>query len=115
MGVEFIYRIDGERVTQAEFRRRSRARRKVIKAKHRFLARGLGTTLRPSKVIESEALAVHPDDAETAELAAKRMGYGTVKFNRETGVPTFDNFSTRDGYAGTQGYHVLDTRHRKAG
>ena len=106
MSVEFLYRIDGEKVTQAEFRRRSRARRRGAYQPSR--ARGLGTTRRPKKRIVSEALACHPKDVAEFEADARKRGFN-IHFDSE-GRPSFDSYSQRDRYAKSQGFHVRSTR-----
>lgn len=112
MSVEFVYKIDGERVSKAEFRRRSRARRRgayrPLLSSSGQSARGLGTTRRPKQRIVSEALACHPKDVAAFEADAKKRGFN-IHFDSE-GRPSFDSFSQRDRYAKSQGFHVRSSK-----
>lgn len=97
MSVTFTYRIDGEELTEEQFRKIMAKRRRASGAPAVHLG------LRHSKRLVSEAAAVHPDDRMKAEEVASRLGVPT-HFDSQ-GRPEFTSFRHQRRYLRTQGLH----------
>ena len=109
MTTAIVYKINGKRVSKAEFRKFHGPKRK----KKLGPAAANGTTFRPSRVISSMALACHPDQIPEMEAFVKANGLNV--HHNEWGEPQFDNFITRDKYAKLCGMHPLQLTHSAHG
>lgn len=105
MSYQIIYKLDGEVVTEAQW---LRARRRRKRRQGRAM---IHKPLRHSQTIVSESLAVHPVDAAQAEANARKAGHA-VHFD-DLGRPHFSTFAQRDAYAKSQGFHARTRRDRK--
>lgn len=64
-----------------------------------------GMTLRPQKILVSEALAVHPVDAAQAQANARAKGFN-IHFDGE-GRPHFSSYLQKERYMRSEGYSFI--------
>ena len=95
------FRIDGQVVTQAEFKKHFRDRS--------LAGRQVSTSARRAAwPIRSEGMAVHPTQRETAMAIARKQGVPT--YIDRVGRPVFESLAHQRAYMKIRGFHDLGKR-----